>query len=106
MDDIEIDPETGMFIGLEGMVFKREFDLAALRGAACPRCGRAPTHVRPVSTPTPEGRVWLADPRPNCWTPGCNARTNDGDVDRTYYDFRVKPTEEFGVRPPTEHRPA
>lgn len=105
MHDVEIDPETGMFVGLEGRVFKAEMDMAALRGAPCPRCGRDPTHVRPMSVEGPNGRTWQADPRPNCWTPGCNARAT-GDVDRTYYDFRVKPTEQFGVRPPTEHRPA
>ena len=105
MDDIEIDPETGMFLGLDGRVFNNEMDMAALRGVACPRCGRAPTHVRPVAAERDGKRVWLPDPRPNCWTPGCNARMG-GEVDREYYDFRVKPTEQFGVRPPSEHRPA
>jgi hypothetical protein len=105
MDDIAIDPETEMFVGLEGLVFSREMDLAALRGVACPRCGRAPTHVRPIAAGGPGARHWLADPRPNCWTPGCNARAA-GELDRTYYDFRVKPSEEFGVRPPGEGRPA
>lgn len=105
MDDIEIDPETGMFVGLDGLVFEREMDLAALRGAACPRCGRAPTHVRPVAAGSYGARTWLADPRPNCWTPGCNARST-GEVDRTYYDFRVSPKEQFGVRPPSDPRPA
>ncbi len=105
MDDIEIDPATGMFVGLDDMVFTKEMDLAALRGVACPRCGRAPTHVRPVAGGSYGARTWTADPRPNCWTPGCNARAT-GEIDREYYDFRVKPGEEFGVRPATEGRPA
>jgi hypothetical protein len=100
--DVEIDPETGLFIGLEDKVFRHEYEAAALRGAPCPKCGRIPTHVRPI--PTSDRKVWYADPRPNCWTPGCNARNGD-ELDTEYYDFRVTPEEEFVIRPPDDPRP-
>jgi hypothetical protein len=93
--DIPIDPETGLYIGLEGKVFSGEKEIGGLRGAPCPRCGRGPTHVRAVCSGTMPKLVWTADPRPNCWTPGCNSRLGD-EIDREYYDYRVRPDEEFG----------
>lgn len=103
--DIPIDPETGLYVGLEGKEFPGgEKEIGGLRGAPCLKCGRGPTHVRPICTGTIGELVWTADPRPNCWTPGCNARTEDG-LDRDYYDFRVTPEEEFGIRPADDPRP-